>query len=519
MLSLPRAAIYVRVSSDLQEDNSSLPTQEAACRQYCAEHGYHVAGVFSDVHTGAQYRERPGLSQLRELVRQKAIDVVVCYAVDRLSRNQAHLYILVEELAEHGCRLEFVTEKFEDTAVGRFILAAKSFAAEIEREKIKERSLRGRQARAEAGKLLGTAPAPLYGYQWADSDRSRYVPDPATAPIVTRIYAMALQGMGVTAIANALTADGIPTPWGKERWALTTVWRILTNPAYTGSAYAFAWKATASGKSYRRRYDAAIALPDGVVPPLVDRATFDTVQERLRHNRERSARRNRAPELWLLRGGFARCGVCGATMTGKFSNGQPAYVCGNRTRHPRGQPRPCIEAAEIDALAWEAVRVALTRDDVLQHGLHEAFSEQPGRHEVEGAERAIARLKRQQANLAQAIALASDETAVGALLAEMERVTASLRELEAERAALARQAETWAHLRERYQELGRWRRHVGKRLEAMDYRERRWLLELLGLVARVYPVGDPEHERVEFTLALPLGELPIDVGSQNRSAQ
>ena len=60
---------------------------------------------------------------------------MIAYAVDRLSRNQAHLYILAEELETSGIAVQFVTESFEDSAVGKFIRSAKAFAAEVEREK------------------------------------------------------------------------------------------------------------------------------------------------------------------------------------------------------------------------------------------------------------------------------------------------------------------------------------------------------------------------------------------------
>src|SRR5215217_3402798 len=142
MATATRAAIYVRVSTSAQEDEgTSLDTQEARCRSYAEHHGYQITDIYRDVFTGAQYRERPGLSALREQVRAGAVDVVLAYALDRLSRNQAHLAILAEEVEDHGGRLEFVTEDFEDSAVGKFIRSAKSFAAEVEREKIGERSV------------------------------------------------------------------------------------------------------------------------------------------------------------------------------------------------------------------------------------------------------------------------------------------------------------------------------------------------------------------------------------------
>src|SRR5438067_12368053 len=88
-----RAAIYVRVSSPGQEqDGTSLETQEERCRRYAAEHGLavDVAHVFRDVYSGAVLHERPQLRELRRAARARAFDVVISYAVDRLSRNQAH---------------------------------------------------------------------------------------------------------------------------------------------------------------------------------------------------------------------------------------------------------------------------------------------------------------------------------------------------------------------------------------------------------------------------------------------
>src|SRR3712207_1616173 len=63
-ISQPRAAVYVRVSTDKQEDNTSLDTQEAACRAYAAEHGYTVVGVWREVYSGARLHERPQLADL-----------------------------------------------------------------------------------------------------------------------------------------------------------------------------------------------------------------------------------------------------------------------------------------------------------------------------------------------------------------------------------------------------------------------------------------------------------------------
>jgi site-specific DNA recombinase len=170
---------------------------------------------------------------LRKAARARAFDVVVSYAVDRLSRNQAHLYIVAEELEASGVRVDFVTESFEDSAVGKFIRSAKAFAAEVEREKFIERSVRGKRARVGAGKLLH-GKTPLYGYDWTDATKSQYMVNPITAPVVRRIFEASMTGQTIRGIANILTAEGVPTPRGAVSWDPVVVRNVLRNSTYSG---------------------------------------------------------------------------------------------------------------------------------------------------------------------------------------------------------------------------------------------------------------------------------------------
>ena len=90
--------------------------------------------------------------------------MIVAYAVDRLSRSQNHIGILFDEFETSGVTLAFVTERFEDTAGGRFILAARAFIAEVEREKIAERTMRGKEERARSGRIPQATGRGMYGY-------------------------------------------------------------------------------------------------------------------------------------------------------------------------------------------------------------------------------------------------------------------------------------------------------------------------------------------------------------------
>src|SRR5258707_9015810 len=166
-----RGAIYVRVSTKPQagagltpdsgnasngDGGTSLETQEAACQAYCEAQGITVAAprVYREVHSGAELWERPALTALRAAMRAGDVEVIVAYAVDRLSRNQHHLGLLVSEAERHGVALAFVTEQWDETPQGKFMRSALGFMAELEREKIKERTMRGKRARVASGRPL-----------------------------------------------------------------------------------------------------------------------------------------------------------------------------------------------------------------------------------------------------------------------------------------------------------------------------------------------------------------------------
>ena len=161
-----RTIVYSRVSTDAQErDGTSLDTQERASQEYVEANGWTLVESIRDSVSGSSL-DRPGIERLRFLLRQGSVDMIVAYAVDRLSRNQNHIGVLFDEVEQAGAQLQFVTEKFEDTAIGRFILAARAFVGEVEREKISERTMRGKAERAKAGKIPQGTGKGIYGYRY-----------------------------------------------------------------------------------------------------------------------------------------------------------------------------------------------------------------------------------------------------------------------------------------------------------------------------------------------------------------
>ena len=168
-----------------------------------------MVGVFRDIHSGSELFERPALTELRQLARSGQVDVVLAHAVDRLSRNQAHLGFLLSEWDHHGVQLELVTEDLANTPEGRLLQSVRGFVAEVERLKIIERTKRGMRARVESGKPL-PGRKPPFGYRWTSDDHSRLAFDPNTMPVARRIFDAVLAGRTLRSIAMELTAEGLP---------------------------------------------------------------------------------------------------------------------------------------------------------------------------------------------------------------------------------------------------------------------------------------------------------------------
>ena len=338
-----RAHLYCRVSSAGQEDGYSLDTQETACRNWCAERGLVIASVAREVWSGAE-RHRPDLDVL--LDRLLPGEIVLAYALDRLSRSQIDTAILIDRIEATGAALALVTEDFEQSATGTFLRNAKSFVAELEREKILERTMRGRHARVLSGKPLAGRCAP-YGYQWADAEKSRLDLDPETAPQARLIFDLALAGVSLRKIAQHLAERGILSPAGRDRWTPATLRELLLRPIYTGTYEAYRRRAErqtvlsqpgacANRKQRLGNPDEPLVFP-GVAPALVTPAEHEAIKAILIRNAAHSTRNNANPEATLLRAGVAVCGHCGRTLgvanpTARGGNRSAVYRCNARAK-------------------------------------------------------------------------------------------------------------------------------------------------------------------------------------------
>src|SRR5216117_749836 len=240
-----RVALYVRVSTDRQQQAQTIEQQVTQLHSYVAAHeGWTVAEehVFRDDGASGAKLDRPGLDALPDHAARAAFDVVLVAAPDRLARNFVHQMVVLEELERRGVRVVFCDRPCSDDPHEQLVTQIRGAVAEYERTLIAERMRRGRQAKLRSGQLLPWTRAP-YG-SLLDPDRprdpSRVRIDPVQAAVVEQLFAWYTdpgQTPSLYQVAQRLSEAQMPTPRGGQRWNVTSVRGILRSPTYTGVAY------------------------------------------------------------------------------------------------------------------------------------------------------------------------------------------------------------------------------------------------------------------------------------------
>ncbi len=335
-----RVCLYQRISTDEDHQPTSLKTQRERLERYCeAMEDWRIVAAYEDQASGTTL-DRPGLQAALDLAREKRIDLLLVYRVDRLSRKVRQLAGLCEELDQLDVVLKSATEPFDTgSPAGRMMLQMLGVFAEFEHATIVDRVTAGLERRVREGKWMsGRTP---YGYT-RDKQSKLLVPDPVKAPVVRRIFHLYADGkLGTTAIARTLDAEAAPPP-RKQGWSPNALQLILANPAYRGLVR---W----NGETH-----------PGLHEPLIDDETFEVAQEILRRRGEDASLRRGNPTDFLL-SGLVRCHHCGRAYVGTSAHGRNArytyYACSTRYKYGPSKcngdrlPKDRLEAAVLTQLA------------------------------------------------------------------------------------------------------------------------------------------------------------------------
>jgi site-specific DNA recombinase len=425
-----RVALYARVSSDHQADEGTIASQLAALRQRIRADELQIdpeLEFLDDGYSGATLL-RPALERLRDLASQGVIDRIYVHAPDRLARNYAYQFLLLDEFKRIGVEIVFLNHALGRSPEDDLLLQVQGIIAEYERAKISERSRRGKLHAARTGQVSVLSGAP-YGYRYIRKQegggQARYEIVLEQARVVQQIFAwVARERLPLEEVCRRLEQQGEPSPSGRKHWRTSTVAYFLQNPAYQGNAGYGKRRLIPRqpqlrpyrGKSEvpRRPYSVTRrdTKPEQIsVPALVSAEDFAAAAEQLAENRQRH-RQRRAGARYLLQGlvvcarcGYAFCGL--QRISSKRQQTRRAYYrCTGRRGGGANLEPPCsarqIAAAALEATVWQDVCALLKHPKKIEEEYRRRLQDKPGQPTTRGLEpltRVIDKVKRSIARL------------------------------------------------------------------------------------------------------------------------
>ena len=231
-----RVAAYARVSTDSEEQLTSYEAQVDYYTQYIkANPDWQFVAVYTDEGISAtNTKRRDGFNRMVQDALDGKIDLIVTKSVSRFARNTVDSLTTVRKLKEKGVEVYFQKENiYTLDSKGELLITIMSSLAQEESRSISENVTWGQRKRFADGKV--TMPYRHFlGYRKDSDGLPEIVPE--EAELVRRIYRLFMQGKTPHAIGKILTAEGIPTPAGKEKWQSSTIESILQNEKYRGDA-------------------------------------------------------------------------------------------------------------------------------------------------------------------------------------------------------------------------------------------------------------------------------------------
>lgn len=331
------AAVYARISADVEGKSLGVQRQLEDCRKLAADRGWEIGREYVDNDVSAYSgKVRRGYEAMCSDLADGVRDAVIVYNLDRLHRRPAELEDFVALCEAAGVNQVATVTADIDLGNDDGLFMARIFAAFAAKESGRKSARMRRKYEQKAAQGLPHGPNRPFGYE-PDKMTIRESEAEVIRELVTRVIA----GESLNSLTVWLNESGV-NPVRGQRWASTAVRGIVSSPRIAGL----------------RAYKGEV-VGDAAWEPIIAAAQRDQVLAALS---ARSWNRKRSPRKYLL-SGLCRCGRCQARMfsAARLEAGahKRRYVCSSSPDHG-GCGRMTVVADPLEQLIADAV---LTRLD------------------------------------------------------------------------------------------------------------------------------------------------------------
>lgn len=306
-----KAGLYKRVSTlEQKKFGYSIQAQEEKMQSYCKAMNWQVVENYTDDGFSGATANRPALIRLIEDVKRHAVDIIVIYKLDRLSRDVRDTLNLVDLFIENKVQLYSLSEQIDLTSpFGRAALTMSATFSAMEREVIKERTILGKEQRIKKGMMLGVGKngAP-FGYRLISKEK-RFEIIPEEAEMIKIIFDLYVNKDYTIRKLYPYARETFNHPFFSNEMCCQS---ILKRSAYAGY---FTYK----GELYKGTN----------FEPIISYELFLQAQEKMKRN---GYIRNHETSPYLLTG-LLYCGECGNRFVGKRSKRFTTLKDGEKNFH------------------------------------------------------------------------------------------------------------------------------------------------------------------------------------------
>ena len=336
-------ALYIRLSKedDNEGPSESVTNQKSLLDGFVQEYQLSVFDTYIDDGWSGTSFDRPAFQRMIEDIQAKRVNMVITKDLSRLGRDYIAVGQYIEFFfPENRVRYIAMTDGIDtgsDTAAND-LTPFKAVMNDMYAKDISKKIKSVKHDKQRKGQFIGGKP--VYGYKMHPTEKNKIVIDDVVAPMVRRIFGMALDGMSCRQIAVQLNAEGVLTPAAyagipisrpgpySGLWSSERVSDMLQNETYIGNmVQGKTVKVSYKSKKCFKQERSNWIIVENTHEPIITRDEFDRVQMML-HSR----RRTRCRTYDFLLKGMIFCHECGhplAVINRKNTAGEDVlyFVC------------------------------------------------------------------------------------------------------------------------------------------------------------------------------------------------